>query len=183
MARAGRGVAGLCKKGDVANEMFLTVSGKFLVTEFGIELPPGSPVGELGFLTPNNLRTATVEFMEAAQVLTITYESPGDEVESRRDRFGHAMLSAPVPAFRSRQRRTAADHQRRQNRQAQLVHQCRALAPLAVTTRRFRSPRPLGQFSHVNEHTCRSPAACSADNLAMEDLASPQVVAGASASP
>ena len=38
----------LCRKGDAANEMFLTVSGKFLVTEFGIELPPGSPVGELG---------------------------------------------------------------------------------------------------------------------------------------
>jgi CRP-like cAMP-binding protein len=37
----------LCKKGDPANEMFLTVSGKFLVTEFGIELPPGSPMGEL----------------------------------------------------------------------------------------------------------------------------------------
>ena len=57
----------LCKKGDVANEMFLTVSGKLLVTEFGIELPPGSPVGELGFLTPSNLRTATVECTEAAQ--------------------------------------------------------------------------------------------------------------------
>jgi hypothetical protein len=64
----------LCKKGDTANEMFLTVSGNFLVTEFGIELPPGSPVGELGFLTPNNQRTATVECTEAAQVLTITYE-------------------------------------------------------------------------------------------------------------
>ena len=64
----------LCKKGDVANEMFLTVSGKLLVTEFGIELPPGSPVGELGFLTPSNLRTATVECTEAAQVLTITDE-------------------------------------------------------------------------------------------------------------
>jgi CRP-like cAMP-binding protein len=64
----------LCKKGDAANEMFLMVSGKLLVTEFGIELPPGSPVGELGFLTPNNRRTATVECTEAAQVLTITYE-------------------------------------------------------------------------------------------------------------
>ena len=64
----------LCRKGDAANEMFLTVNGKFLVAEFGIELPPGSPVGELGFLTPNNQRTATVECTEAAQVLTITYE-------------------------------------------------------------------------------------------------------------
>jgi Cyclic nucleotide-binding domain len=64
----------LCKKGDAANEMFLTVSGKFLVTEIGVELPPGSPMGELGFLTPDNQRTATIECTEAAQVLTITYE-------------------------------------------------------------------------------------------------------------
>jgi len=42
----------LMKKGDNANEMFLTVSGKFLVTEFSIELPPGTLMGELGFLTP-----------------------------------------------------------------------------------------------------------------------------------
>jgi hypothetical protein len=41
----------LCSKGDAANEMFLTISGKFLVTEFNIELPPGSLMGELGFLT------------------------------------------------------------------------------------------------------------------------------------
>jgi CRP-like cAMP-binding protein len=58
----------------VANEMFLTVSGKLLVTELAIELPPGSPVGEIGFLTSNNQRTATVECTEAARVLTITYE-------------------------------------------------------------------------------------------------------------
>jgi CRP-like cAMP-binding protein len=81
----------LCKKGDVANEMFLTVSGKFLVTEFGIELPPGSPVGELGFLTPNNQRTATVECMEAAQVLTITYERLL-ELYFQNPQFGYYFL-------------------------------------------------------------------------------------------
>jgi hypothetical protein len=47
----------LCSKGDAAKEMFLTVSGKFLITEFSIELPPGSLMGELGFLTPNNRRS------------------------------------------------------------------------------------------------------------------------------
>jgi CRP-like cAMP-binding protein len=81
----------LCKKGDVANEMFLTVSGKFLVTEFGIELPSGSPVGELGFLTPNNQRTATVECMEAAQVLTITYERLL-ELYFQNPQFGYYFL-------------------------------------------------------------------------------------------
>jgi cyclic nucleotide-binding protein len=81
----------LCKKGDAANEMFLTVSGKFLVTEFGIELPPGSPVGEIGFLTPNNQRTATVECMEAAQVLTITYERLL-ELYFQNPQFGYYFL-------------------------------------------------------------------------------------------
>jgi len=64
----------LFKKGDPANEMFLTVPGKFLVTEIGVELPPGRLMGELGFLTPNNRRTGTIECMEDGQVLTITYE-------------------------------------------------------------------------------------------------------------
>ena len=81
----------LCKKGDTANEMFLTVSGKFLVTEFGIELPPGSPVGELGFLTPNKQRTATVECTEAAQVLTITYERLL-ELYFQNPQFGYYFL-------------------------------------------------------------------------------------------
>jgi Cyclic nucleotide-binding domain len=81
----------LCKKGDAANEMFLTVSGRLLVTEFGIELPPGSPVGELGFLTPNNQRTATVECTEAAQVLTITYERLL-ELYFQNPQFGYYFL-------------------------------------------------------------------------------------------
>jgi CRP-like cAMP-binding protein len=76
---------------DAATEMFLTVSGKFLVIEFGIELPPGSPVGELGFLTPNNRRTATVECTEAAQVLAITYERLL-ELYFQNPQFGYYFL-------------------------------------------------------------------------------------------
>ena len=47
----------LFHKGDVAKEMFYTVTGKFLVKEIGIELPPGRIMGELGFIDPNNRRT------------------------------------------------------------------------------------------------------------------------------
>jgi Cyclic nucleotide-binding domain len=64
----------LYKKGDAAAEMSLTVTGKFLVKEIDVEIPPGSIMGELGFLSPNNRRTATVECIEDGQVLTITYE-------------------------------------------------------------------------------------------------------------
>jgi len=65
----------LFRKGDVANEMFLTVTGKFLVTEIGVELPPGRIMGELGFVAPKNRRTQTVKCIENGDVLTITYET------------------------------------------------------------------------------------------------------------
>ena len=64
----------LFRKGQVAKEMFLTTTGKYLVTEIGVELPPGRLVGELGFLTPNNRRTATVECLEDGAVLSISYD-------------------------------------------------------------------------------------------------------------
>ena len=64
----------LFHKGDVAKEMFYTVSGTFLVKEIGIELPPGRIMGELGFIDPNNRRTGTVESLENGEVLTITYD-------------------------------------------------------------------------------------------------------------
>ena len=64
----------LFHKGDVANAMYYTVTGKFLVKEFGVELPPGRVMGELGFLAPDNKRTATVECIKDGQVLFIIYD-------------------------------------------------------------------------------------------------------------
>ena len=81
----------LFKKDDAANEMFLTVTGKFLVKEIGVELPPGRLMGELGFLTPNNRRTATVECIEDGQVLSITYERLL-EIYFQNPQFGYYFL-------------------------------------------------------------------------------------------
>jgi hypothetical protein len=81
----------LFKKGDAAAEMFLTVTGKFLVKEIGVELPPGRLMGELGFLTPNNQRTGTVECIEDGQVLTITYERLL-EIYFQDPQFGYYFL-------------------------------------------------------------------------------------------
>jgi hypothetical protein len=64
----------LFSKNDSASEMFLTVTGTFLTKETGVELPPGRLMGELGFLAPNQRRTATVECIEDGRVMTITYE-------------------------------------------------------------------------------------------------------------
>jgi CRP-like cAMP-binding protein len=81
----------LFKKDDAAAEMFLTVTGKFLVTELSIELPPGRLMGELGFLTLNRRRTATVECIEDGQVLTITYERLL-EIYFQNPQFGYYFL-------------------------------------------------------------------------------------------
>jgi hypothetical protein len=82
----------LFKKDDAANEMLLTVTGRFRITEIGVELPPGRLMGELGFLTPSNRRTATIECMEDGHVLTITYEKLL-EIYFQNPQFGYYFLA------------------------------------------------------------------------------------------
>jgi hypothetical protein len=81
----------LFHKGDAAKEMFLTVTGKFLVKEIGIELPPGRIMGELGFIDPRNRRTQTVESLEDGEVLTITYDRLL-ELYFQNPEFGYYLL-------------------------------------------------------------------------------------------
>jgi hypothetical protein len=81
----------LFKKDDAADEMFLTVTGQFLVKEINVELPPGRIVGELGFLSPDNKRTETVECLEDGHVLTITYEKLL-EIYFQNPQFGYYFL-------------------------------------------------------------------------------------------
>src|SRR6202048_2256552 len=81
----------LFKKDDAAHEMLLTVTGKFLVKEIGVELPPGRLMGELGFLTPDNRRTATIQCIENGHVLTITYEKLL-EIYFQNPQFGYYFL-------------------------------------------------------------------------------------------
>jgi CRP-like cAMP-binding protein len=81
----------LFRKDDAATEMFLTVTGKFLVTEINVERPRGCLIGELGFLTPNKRRTATVECIEDGQVLSITYERLL-EIYFQNPQFGYYFL-------------------------------------------------------------------------------------------
>ena len=81
----------LFRKGDPANEMFFTASGRFLVKEIDIELPAGRIMGELGFLSPNNRRTQTVECIEGGEVLTITYDKLL-EIYFQNPEFGYYFL-------------------------------------------------------------------------------------------
>jgi hypothetical protein len=81
----------LFRKGQPANEMFFTVSVKLLVTELGIEIPPGRLVGELGFLSPDNRRTQTVECTQDGEVLTMTYDRLL-EIYFQNPEFGYYFL-------------------------------------------------------------------------------------------
>lgn len=64
----------LFRKGDLAKDMFYTLSGRFLVEEIGVELPPQKVFGELGFVTANNRRTQTVVSLDDGEVLSISYD-------------------------------------------------------------------------------------------------------------
>ena len=81
----------LFHKGEPANEMLYIVTGKFLVKEIGIELSAGRIVGELGFLSPNNRRTQTVECIENGEALTISYDRLL-EIYFQNPEFGYYFL-------------------------------------------------------------------------------------------
>ena len=78
-------------KGEPANEMLFIVTGKFIVKEICIELSAGRILGELGFLSPDNRRTQTVECIENGEVLTITYDKLL-EVYFQNPEFGYYFL-------------------------------------------------------------------------------------------
>jgi hypothetical protein len=90
-ARKYKGGDVLFRKGDAANEMFYTVTGKFLVKEIGIEIPPGRIMGELGFLSKNSRRTQTVECIESGDVLTMSYDKLL-EIYFQNPEFGYYFL-------------------------------------------------------------------------------------------
>lgn len=81
----------LFQKGDVADEMYYTVTGKFLLTELGIEVAPGQLVGEMGLLSPENRRTATLECLADGEVLTLSYEKLR-ELYFQNPQFGFYFL-------------------------------------------------------------------------------------------
>ncbi len=81
----------LFAKGEVANEMFCTLTGRYLLIELGIELKTGQVVGELGMLEPDNRRTATLECIEEGDSLSITYEQV-EQLYYQNPTFGFYFL-------------------------------------------------------------------------------------------
>jgi CRP-like cAMP-binding protein len=81
----------LFAKGEAADEMFYTMTGRYVLAELGIEIQPGHVVGELAMLAPDNRRTATLECIEEGNVLSITYEQV-EELYYQNPTFGFYFL-------------------------------------------------------------------------------------------
>ena len=81
----------LFAKGESADEMFCAVTGRYVLTELGIEIEAGQVVGELAMLAPDNRRTATLECVEDGKVLSITYEQV-EQLYYQNPTFGFYFL-------------------------------------------------------------------------------------------
>ena len=78
-------------KDEKAESMFYIVSGRYQLVESGIELPVGAIVGELGMLSPSNMRTQTLECIEAGVVLSVSYKQV-EELYVQNPAFGFYFL-------------------------------------------------------------------------------------------
>jgi len=81
----------LFAKGEPADEMFCTVTGRYVLVELGVEIQQGEVVGELAMLSPDNRRTATLECIEDGKVLSITYEQV-EQLYYQNPTFGFYFL-------------------------------------------------------------------------------------------
>ena len=81
----------LFAKGEPADDMFCTVTGRYVLLELGVEVERGEVVGELAMLSPDNKRTATLECIEDGKVLSITYEQV-EQLYYQNPTFGFYFL-------------------------------------------------------------------------------------------
>jgi Cyclic nucleotide-binding domain len=81
----------LFAKGEPADDMFCTVTGRYVLLELGVEVERGEVVGELAMLSPDNKRTATLECIEDGKVLSITFEQV-EQLYYQNPTFGFYFL-------------------------------------------------------------------------------------------
>ena len=81
----------LFRQGDAAEDMYCIHSGSFRLAESGLLLGPGAVVGELGFLSPGNRRTQTLQCEEPGVLLRISYDRL-KELYFQNPKFGFYFL-------------------------------------------------------------------------------------------
>lgn len=92
------------RKGEPAEAMFYTVSGKFVLSELDLEIGPGELVGEIGIVSPENLRTQTFRCLEGGDLLSVSYDKV-KELYFQNPRFGFYFLDLIAKRLISNQAR------------------------------------------------------------------------------
>jgi CRP-like cAMP-binding protein len=65
------------RKGETADKVYYTVSGRYRLAEIGVNVEPGQIIGEIGFIAPDKRRTLTFACVEGGQLLVISYGQLG----------------------------------------------------------------------------------------------------------
>jgi hypothetical protein len=81
----------LFHRGDEADAMFYTLTGKFRLTETATDVPLGEIVGELALIAPDKRRTRTLECIEDGDMLTISYRNV-EQLYYQNPKFGFYFL-------------------------------------------------------------------------------------------
>ncbi|MFN3890358.1 MAG: Crp/Fnr family transcriptional regulator [Beijerinckiaceae bacterium] len=63
----------LFRKGEEADVLYFTVSGRFRLRESGLDIQPGQVVGELALVAADKRRTQTLECVEDGEAMVATY--------------------------------------------------------------------------------------------------------------
>jgi CRP/FNR family cyclic AMP-dependent transcriptional regulator len=90
-ARRCRAGEALFRKGDVADEMYYTVTGRYRLSEIDAVVGPGEVIGEIGFIAPDRRRTLTFKCGEDGQLLAIGYSQLG-QLYFQNPSFGFYFL-------------------------------------------------------------------------------------------
>jgi len=81
----------LFRKGDEADALYYTITGRFRLAETGLEIPAGQVVGELALLAPDKKRTQTLECVEPGEMMVASY-SQVKQIYYQNPEFGFYFL-------------------------------------------------------------------------------------------
>jgi CRP/FNR family cyclic AMP-dependent transcriptional regulator len=81
----------LFRKGDLADAMYLVVAGRLELPETGIQVRPGTVVGELGLLAPGRTRTQSLVATEDGEIRVLPYAT-FEQLYFQNPQFGLAFL-------------------------------------------------------------------------------------------